>query len=152
MPENERPGGLTALAIINFLWAMPQLFGVLWMGLFYFGSGWLREHLSGPEIGEVIEAMNSLPTAAKVFDLASTSAVAALLLLSGIGYLKQRKILGRALGNAYAALHLLSAVLGLTVLSHGPDDGFDVGTMIAVAYPLVTLYFVNVVFREDLVH
>ncbi len=157
MSDTGRPGGLTTLAVINFILALPQFFGLAFQTTLYFAGDWLSEALPTPDgaeapgFAEVLDTIGALPVATKVLSVTISALVIVLLVLSGIGYLKQKQFLGRTLGNSYAALSLLSVVVGLTLLNVGQTGGFGIGTMISMIYPLLTLYLLNVVFKEDLV-
>ena len=153
MNEGKRPGGLTALAVINFVFSGWGFIGLL----FFAGFFALMGVLPTDEMNEVqrkqIEAFQNmgLPVFIMIFVLSIISNV--LLLLSGIGYLKQKKILGRMIGNAYAILSILSSVVSGFIFAAEMAEmggGFNIGTMIGLIYPIVTLILLNTTFRDDL--
>ena len=88
--------------------------------------------------------MSLVATPRVIWTLALTAAGAILLISSGVGYLKQRKFLGRSLGNAYAVCSLAGTAINLAVI-HG---GFGIGTIIGLIWPVLTLILVNTTFKE----
>jgi hypothetical protein len=76
------------------------------------------------------------------------SAVGAfLLIVSGVGYLKQSKFMGRTLGTVYALVSLGGTAVGVVT---GGGIGFF--TIIFSVYPVLTLIMVNTTFKDDLVN
>ena len=87
MSNSSRPGGLTALAVLNFvfsgiwcIWAM-----ILAIGLFLADKTGLK-------------AEKSIVTIQLLFALI----IPTLLVISGIGYLQQKRVMGKILGTVYA--------------------------------------------------
>jgi len=68
------------------------------------------------------------------------------MIVSGVGYLGQKRFLGRTMGNAYAVTSLASSGLGIVV------SGFGIGTIIGLVYPVLTLALINGTFKDDLVN
>jgi hypothetical protein len=140
MAEGRRPGGLTALAVLNFV-----------------GSGFVTLAVIGSAallgFGKMTQAVSN----AKI-ELPSTSILAMLLLLdtitiglliaSGVGYLKQKRGLGRGVGNAYAIVSLVSKVIALITI----HNSFGIGVIIGLVYPVLTLILLNTTFKDDLVN
>ena len=73
-----------------------------------------------------------------------------LLLISGIGYIKQKKFMGRTLGNAYAILAIISGIVSAMMMKPEIGGGFSIGTIIGLIYPILTLILLNMTFKEDL--
>jgi hypothetical protein len=73
-----------------------------------------------------------------------------LLFLSGIGYLKQKKVLGWMMGNAYAILSIVSSIISALTFPAEIGGGFNIGIIIGLIYPIVTLALLNTTFKEDL--
>ncbi|HZS42499.1 MAG TPA: hypothetical protein VFF06_36965 [Polyangia bacterium] len=71
-----------------------------------------------------------------------------LLIVSGIGYIGQKRMLGRTLGTVYGVISLANTVIGIALL----HSGFGFSTIIGLVYPLLTLYLVNVVYKDNLVN
>jgi hypothetical protein len=150
MSEEKRPGGLTALAVINFVFSGLGFFSLLVMATFFA----LRDKIPTENMQEVqkaqIEALQNmgLPMLIFIFGLSLISNV--LLLLSGIGYLKQKKFLGWAMGNIYAVTAIVSSVISGMKLASELGGGFNIGTIINLIYPVLTLILINTTFRDDL--
>ena len=112
MNEEKRPGGLTALAVFNFIFTGLNLLGILgWVIIFLVIIGIIpTENMQEAQKAQM-EAFKELgiPVFILFFILSIVSSV--LLLLAGIGYLKQKKFLGRTIGNLYAAITIISSLL-----------------------------------------
>jgi NADH:ubiquinone oxidoreductase subunit 6 (subunit J) len=74
-----------------------------------------------------------------------------LLLLSGIGYLQQKRFLGRTLGIVYALLAIGFAVLAAMAMPEEIGGGFALGTIVGLVYPVLTLLLLNVTFKHDFI-
>ncbi|HTR52691.1 MAG TPA: hypothetical protein VMJ10_18380 [Kofleriaceae bacterium] len=136
-----RPGGLTALSIFNFVFGglagLVNLIGLATIGMLYDTMVEQSKH-SGQEV----------PSKGLLIGLSVLAIVrAALLITSAIGYLGQRKFLGRVLGNAYAVLALGSIAFEI---SQAPQH-ITPFNLVEFVYPLITLFLLNVIFRKDLV-
>ena len=153
MSEGRRPGGLTALAVINFVYFALGL--LMFVGFFTFIA------IVNTDVVEQDKAMQDMKKAfedagvtmglfAVVMVVSLISTV--LLLLSGIGYLKQKMFLGRGLGTAYGMLALVSSGVSAIVLPPEAGGDFGLGTMLSFIYPIATLFLVNVTFKDDLVN
>ena len=150
MNEEKRPGGLTALAILNFVFSG---FGVLnLLALMAFLA--FRNMIPTDEMEEVQRAQfeafqeMGLPVFVLIIALGLVSNV--LLLLSGIGYLKQKKFLGRTLGNTYAVFSIVGSIVSGLMFAAELGGGFNIATIIGLIYPVVTLILLNTTFRDDL--
>lgn len=140
MAGGKRPGGLTALAVLNFVFGGLAVIGLL--ALFALLKA------ADSAVGELSQGKESLGAGKLYIGLAIGILSAILLIVSGIGYLGLKKFLGRTLGNAYAVVSLGSTVYGLVILK----GGFGVGTIIGLVYPLLTLFLLNTTFKEDFVN
>jgi hypothetical protein len=152
MTEGKRPGGLTALAVINFVFVGLGLIGVLMLAAFFAFIGMLPTDEMPEEQRAQIEAFQNmgLPVFILSFVLSIVSSV--LLLVSGIGYLKQKKIMGRMVGNTYAVVSIVSSVVSGMMFAAELGGGFNIGTIIGLIYPVVTLILLNTTFRDDLIY
>ncbi|MCP4611345.1 MAG: hypothetical protein GY845_21755 [Planctomycetes bacterium] len=150
MNEEKRPGGLTALAVINFVFSGWGLIGLLGLAaLFAFIGKIPTENMQEAQRAQ-IEAFQDmgLPVFIFIFVLSLVSSV--LLLLSGIGYLKQKKFLGRTIGNLYAVISIISSVVSGLLFSADLGGGFNLGAILNLIYPVLTLILLNTTFKEDL--
>ncbi len=150
MNEGKRPGGLTALAIINFILAGLGLLSVFGMVAF-FG---LIDKVPTEQMNEAqkvqIQAVQNMgaPTLVLIIVLNLLSGV--LLLSSGIGYMKQKKVLGRVVGNVYALASIVGSLVSGLLFATELGGGFNFGTIIGLIYPVLTLVLINTTFKDDL--
>ena len=148
MNEGKRPGGLTALAVLNFIfsgWGLLGIMGTITMIVLF---GKLAENMDeqARTQWEALQAIG-LPWLIGLLALSALSSI--LLLFSGIGYIKQKKFLGRTLGNAYAILAMISGVASALIMKPEIGGGFTIGAIIGFIYPLLTLILLNTTFKED---
>jgi len=148
MSEGKRPGGLTALAVINFVFFGLGLIGLLGMAASY--AGWFPIDKMTEEQKATMEAIQNIPLPMFIFILVFSIVTNVLLLLSGIGYLKQKKFLGRMLGSVYAVLGIVSTIITAVTFPTEAYGGFHIMTMIDLIYPVLTLVLLNTTFKEDL--
>jgi len=150
MSEGKRPGGLTALAVFNFVFGAIGLLAAF--GLIMFLAillGFIPESPTVQETKEHLEAAG-IPALAAIIVLCFLTA--SLVILSGIGYLKQSRFLGRTVGNAYAITGIAYSILKAATLSPEIGGGFQLATIMGLVYPLLTLLLLNTAFKRDLVH
>lgn len=130
-----RPGGLTALAVFNFIiagWSALQILGLA----IILGGGARGEGPLPPEF------LLQLSLVYLIIDVG-------LLIVAGIGYLKLKRVMGRFLGSGEAVLGLIYlAVLVSYTQSEGVPFAFS--NLTHLVYPALTLVLLNVVFRENL--
>lgn len=156
MNEGKRPGGLTALAVINFVLGGLLLLGVLG----FIGGGIAMDHLpdegtakmSEEERGDIdkVKKMFEDPTMLVLNGLSVPCA--ALIIISGIGYLKQKKVMGYILGNSYALFDIATTILGIFLIDSELVEGageFNIMTIVGFIYPVLTLILLNTTFKED---
>jgi hypothetical protein len=150
MNQEKRPGGLTALAVINFVFSglgILSLFGMI--ALFALIGMIPTEQMEEAERAQIEAFQNmGLPLFILIFVLSIFSSV--LLLLSGIGYLKQKKVMGWMLGNLYAIFTIVSSAVTAFIFPPTLGGGFQFGTIIGLIYPVVTLILLNTTFKDDL--
>ena len=83
--------------------------------------------------------------------LALTAVSAFLLIASGVGYLQQKRTLGRTLGSVYAVLSIGSSLVSAALMPEELGGGANIGTMVGLVYPVLTLVLLNTTFKHDLV-
>ena len=147
--HGKRPGGLTALAVLNFVFGgLGVLAVVAYAALFAIvGGGDV-----GPEQREVaksLEEAGGMGVLGVTFALSLISTV--LLIASGVGYLKLRRVLGRIVGNAYAVTSIVSTIVGAALMPVDAGGGFGLMSIIGLIYPVLTLILLNTTFKDDLV-
>lgn len=139
MSDGQRPGGLTALAVLNFVFGGLSALGLL---AIFAMIGVAETASEGRLSAEITRQPGSgLVLLSLVLSLATVT----LLLVSGVGYLGMKRMLGRTMGNLYAVVSLASSAIGIMVA------GFGFLTIIGLVYPLLTLALINGTFKEDLV-
>jgi len=139
MAEGRRPGGLTALAVLNFVFAGLGLLALLAV-LALLGAA---DSVSGGKL-----ETGGVPKGAVYAALLLGIVREGILLAAGVGYLKMKKFLGRTLGNVYAILAIGDTLLGVVVLK----QGIGIGGIIGLVYPVLTLILINTTFKDDLVN
>jgi hypothetical protein len=140
MSNGTRPGGLTALAVLNFVFGGLGAFGLI--VIFSFISS--VDQASG---GQVVAESTNHPGAALAWtNLLLATATVILLIVSGVGYLGQKRVMGRTMGNLYGVCSLASSAIGIMAA------GFGFATIIGFVYPVLTLLLINGTFKDDLVN
>jgi hypothetical protein len=146
-----RPGGLTALAVMNFIFGafgILQILAIAAMAAAYFAAP--EDAKRGVDKGVKMILDLGLPAVIAFLSLAFLAAV--LEVMAGFGYLRQKRFLGRVLGNAFALLSIAGNCI-MVAASRGVEGmGVNLGALIGVLYPLLTLLLINTTFREDLVN
>jgi hypothetical protein len=156
MSEGKRPGGLTALAVLNFVAAAGDLlnaFGLLMTWLLLNVPEFAARVPMDEKGKHGLEMMRELGNVVLGCLIAVHVVLGALLILSGVGYLLQKRFLGRKLGNAYALLSVATTVAMVFGMRRGTDGGdFQLITLVLILYPVLTLALINTTFREDFVN
>ena len=146
MAEGKRPGGLTALAVLNFVFGGFSALGILAL-VALLGAA---EAVTGGALSEgMAEGLSEVGLSGGLLMITIVLSIAscALLIISGVGYIQQKRVLGRIMGSLYGILALAGTGLGLV----GGGD-FGIGEIIGLIYPVLTLIMVNTTFKEDLVN
>jgi hypothetical protein len=134
--QGRRPGGLTALAVLN----------VVFGGLGALTILGLVAILGAADQETKDEIAKEIPNQGLLWITILLGVVnVALMITAGVGYLGMKRW-GRTLGNVYGILALIGTSLGVVVA------GFDIGTVIGLVYPILTLALINTTFKDDLVH
>ena len=146
--EVKRPGGLTALAVINFILAG---FGIIGSVISYFSMSMIGNVSTAgmPEAAKArIEAFQRIDPSLFAIMICMGIISSLLLLLSGIGYLKQKRILGRIIGNIYGFYGIASVIISYLTM---PKELFGtISAIIGIIYPTLTLILLDTVFKNDL--
>jgi len=151
MSDSKRPGGLTALAVLNFVFGAKDCLNLMGLvTMMAIKRGWitLPEKKDMDEFTNVVKA---LPNNVLYGMLAFSIVSAFLLISSGVGYLKQSKVWGRMLGSVAAIVGVGGTVAVAAVAADAPGGGFTLLTIAMLVYPALTLILLNTTFREDFV-
>jgi hypothetical protein len=150
MSEEKRPGGLTALAVINFILSGFGFLRLLGLAAFFAFIGKIpTDQMQEPQKNQ-FEAFQNMGVHVFVIIFVLSLVSSVLLLLSGIGYLKQKKFLGRTIGNIYAVIAVVGSVFSGMMFASELGGGFNFGQIINLIYPVLTLILINTTFRDDL--
>lgn len=156
MASDKRPGGLTALAVINFIWGgFTALSAIALAVLIPFLGAVMDEAATQmtPEQLAQMEAVRDMGAPLLVLLLILSACSATLLIASGVGYLKLKKFLGRTLGNIWAMLSVVSSIATMMLRPESLGGGeFNIGVIIGLIYPVLTLILLNTTFKEDFVN
>ena len=122
-----RPGGLTALAVLNFVFGGLAVLGII----INISTPWFE--VAARVVGPVLYFMLFLDVVG-----------ATLLILSGIGYLGQKKVLGKVMGTVYGGVVILNFILAVAVVG-----SFAILGILGIAYAVLTVVLLNTVFRNS---
>ena len=147
MNDQQRPGGLTALAVLNFIFGGLAMLSMLAPMLSFLAQ--LAPDLSEEQRAQ-LNAFTTLGPGWLVFVAASGGIGGLLLILSGIGYLQQKKFLGRTLGNVCAVFRFAVTSATILWLPAAFGGGSGILSILSFVYPVLTLVLLNTTFKEDL--
>jgi len=142
MSDTKRPDGLTALAVLNFIFVA---FGGLGLHAL-----WTRYSLVPATPDAAIMSYSLTQEDGRMIIIAGVVLLVSmtLLIVSGFGYLGRKKLLGRHFGSIYGIVSICGTIAGLVFAK----TGFGIGAVIGLIYPLVTLALVNTKFRKDFIN
>ncbi len=135
MSESTRPGGLIALAILNFLFGA---IGFLVVSSRVLSLAMKEQVIAQDPRMEVI--IHDITVTSIIFGTVLT----VLLIVSGVGYLKQKRKLGYLLGNLTSVIWM-----GYIILT---TSGFNIMSSALFLFPVLTLMMLNVMFKEDFIN
>ena len=75
-----------------------------------------------------------------------------LLILAGIGYLKQRRVLGKIVGTVYAVTAILWGAGALFYFQQATGQSAGIGSLIGFIVPGVTLILLHLTFKDDFIN
>jgi hypothetical protein len=134
---------------LNFVFAGLSLLNALGLLAVLAFSDKLAQSAATDEDRAVFESLQSVGTGVWAFMLVVNVLVVALLIISGVGYLKTR-MWGRRIGSVYALLSIGDAIATVFILP-AAFGGFGIQTLIALVYPVLTLILLNTTFKDDFV-
>jgi hypothetical protein len=176
-----RPGGLTALAVINFVFGgfgilggIGTLFAPMAVSMAVEQSEAAESRRAGKieagsetmpvtdeekrhreqqeEMREAARIMKETPYRLFVLAAGVEVSLSALLIVAGVGYLKLRRFLGRTLGTVYAVGAIGWACVQLAYMSKVMGQSFGLLNMIGFIYPAITLFLLRLTFKDDFVN
>jgi hypothetical protein len=154
MATTDRPSGLTALALINFILAFFQIVRIPDFLIERYVQSQGRRGKGSPieEAAEAVMAdLGNVPLWTVIL-LCSLLAVSGLLLLvTGIGYWKRKRFWGRRLTTVYVATDLAYVVCVCALLPESYLRGLGISLIRTAFYPLFLGTVIHTVFRRDLV-
>jgi hypothetical protein len=172
MTEGKRPGGLTALAVFNFIFGAYDCLQVLGaVVLIVILATFVQESSGESDDTTTAEAQENerdrqsrdpreamaeqwhesgLGIHVLYVKGACYLVLAFLLISSGVGFLRQSRVWGRWLGNAYALVSIGTTVFEFSLI---PEDmgGFSIVAILFLIYPLLVLILLNTTFKGDFV-
>ncbi len=156
MSEGKRPGGLTALAVLNFVFGGFGVIGILALCAVYAlltaAAKTVVTAAAGTagaqDVANAANAINQQSGALTLISLILLVVSVTLLIVSGVGYLGQKKFIGQRLGSIYGVVSIAQTVLSILFLK----SGFGIGTIIGLTYPILTLVLLNNTFKDDFVN
>ena len=152
MSQGRRPGGLTALAVFNFIGGGVYALFFLVMALVAAFLGAAADAASeDPDVQEMAKMWEEVGVGWFYLFLAYYAATAFLLIASGVGYIKQNRFWGRTLGTVYGVLAIVGVLAYAVMAPEEADGGFGLRAVVELIYPVLTVALLNTTFKEDFV-
>jgi len=151
MDDKKRPGGLTALAVINFIFAGFSFFGLIGIATMSTMSKIPMDGMTEAQKTQ-FAAFQNMGQSVFIFIILSSLVSFILLLISGIGYLRLKKVLGRIVGNVYGIIGIIGVIVNVAMYPKELGGGFGISSIIGIIYPLLTLILLNSTFKDDFVN
>jgi hypothetical protein len=137
-PPGVRPGGLTALAVLNFVFGGLGLIGLIALFALLSAAEVVISKSSGGSA-----SLSKAPGAGFVWmSILVSLVIVALLIVSGVGYLGQKKVAGYVMGLVYSIVAIVWNIISMIVIS------FGVLSLLGVIYPVLTLVLLNTAFKK----
>ncbi len=131
---SKRPGGITALAVFNFVFGGIAIITSLLSIAFIENAQKEFEHY-GLTVSETV----------LYFTFSFALVVAVLEVISGIGYLRLKNKMGKQLGTIFAISSIIYTATQVQFMEGA--TGFMV--VPDFAYPVITLFLLHLTFRDD---
>ena len=152
MSEGKCPSGLVVLAVLNFLFGANAVLSAVGMLFFSKLFNFLASQHDDPEMHAIVRAWDAIGDGVFYTTFVLTLVVAALLIASGVGFLTQKRFLGRTLGNLCALLSIASSLVwAYGVESEEIGGGWSLIVILGLVYPVLSLVLLNTTFKEDFV-
>ena len=141
----KRPGGLTALAVLNFVFAG---FGIIGIPVAMAGLAFLKSQAASGRLPPGFKMPPLPPDEVFYMQMFLSFILAVMLLVSGVGYIKMSKVAGYVFGNVYAIMSIGTNIFGVAMNPQARTGLGIVGVVIGLIYPVLTLILLNGVFRK----
>ena len=142
----KRPGGLTALAVLNFVFAG---FGIIGIPVAMAGLAFLKSQAASGRLPPGFKMPPLPPDEVFYMQMFLSFILAVMLLVSGVGYIKMGKVAGYVFGNVYALVNIAGDVTVIALNPKALAGGLGiVGLLIDAIYPVLTLILLNGPFRK----
>ena len=154
MSTSDRPSGLTALAVINFIFGFVQLIASLVFPYRRFVGAPREVERGMPKeeaFADKIVALLELTPPQAIWNTFYLFATGALLILAGVGYLRRSRRLGLRLTTIYVGIEVLGLVLALTWMPESYLRQMGVAVIRMAFFPLFLGVVIHTVFRRDFV-
>ncbi len=152
MEQEKRPGGLTALAVFNFIFAGFNVLGFIGFAALLGLRDMIPTDEMEPDQQARFEAFQEMGTGLFVAILILMLVSIILEVVSGTGYLKQKRRMGWLVGNIYAVFSLIGGIAIGQMMPSELGGGFGLSTLIELVYPVLTLFLLNSTFKEDFIN
>ncbi|HEY5933642.1 MAG TPA: hypothetical protein VIU61_03380 [Kofleriaceae bacterium] len=149
MTTPKRPGGLTALAVLNFVFTGLGLISLLALvAVLKFAD----QAMAGASEKDraTIAAFSEMGMGTWALLVGSSLLTCALLLIAGIGYLKMKRW-GWIAGNLYALLSIVAALLSAFLMPPALGGGINLMTIVGLIYPVLTGILLNTTFKNEFI-
>lgn len=150
MTTPKRPGGLTALAVLNFVFTGLGLLSLLALVAVMKFADQAMASATTEKDRATIAAFNDMGMGPWALIVGSGILTSALLLIAGIGYLKMKRW-GWIAGNLYALLSIVSALLTVFMMPPALGGGFNLMSIVGLIYPVLTGILLNTTFKAEFV-
>jgi len=147
MSSPKRPGGLTALAVLNFVFTGFGLLSLLALiAILKFADAAMAT--ASEKDRAAIAAFDELGIGPWALIVGSSLVTSVLLLVAGIGYLKMRRW-GWIAGNLYALLAIVTSVLTVFLFPPMLGGSFNLMSIVGLIYPVLTAILLNTTFKAE---
>jgi hypothetical protein len=143
----QRPGGLTALAVLNFIFGGFGLIGSL---VYFLGISALK--MAGDGMGELAAKHGGTvnytgPSITMAYIHVLLMLLGGIfLIVSGVGFIGQKRFSGKTIGTIYGLVSIAGTVVGIMTYGFGPF------AIVGIIYPVLILIMENVTYKNHLVN
>ena len=150
MTTPKRPGGLTALAVLNFVFTGLGLISLLALVAVWKFADQAMASATSEKDRATMAAFKEMGMGPWALIVVSGVITSVLLLVAGIGYLKMKRW-GWIAGNLYALFAIVSAMLTVFMMPPTLGGGFNLMSIVGLIYPVLTAILLNTTFKAEFV-